>query len=208
MTNILAIGAHPDDIELGCGGTLVKAIRAGHAVSMLVVTKGEVGPGRTSQRIAEQEAAVEVLGVKPSNLFWGDIPDCAVSLHELQLVHLIERVIEQTQASVIFTHNIEDSHQDHRSVALTTLGAARKVPSILTYDAPSSITFNPLINIDITATLQVKVDALLCHASQVAASEMVDPDNIYNGAGFRGRASRGALKAESFQPIRYMVQEF
>ncbi len=120
MANILAIGAHPDDIELGCGGTLLQHVAAGDVVSMLVVTKGEVGPGDTALRIAEQEDACRVLGI--DKLMWGSLPDCSVSLHELALVHLIESAIGETRADVIYTHSIDDSHQDHRAVALATTG--------------------------------------------------------------------------------------
>src|SRR3984957_15193988 len=79
--SVLAIGAHPDDIELGCGGTIARHVAAGDRVAMLVVTHGEVGPGNVEQRVTEQERATEVLGV--NTLLWGrDIPDCRVSLHE------------------------------------------------------------------------------------------------------------------------------
>ena len=80
--SVLAIGAHPDDIELGCGGTIARHVAVGDQVAMLVVTRGEVGPGEVLQRVEEQRRAAEVLGV--STLLWGnDIPDCQVSLHEL-----------------------------------------------------------------------------------------------------------------------------
>lgn len=201
MTNILAIGAHPDDIELGCGGTLLQHVAAGDVVSMLVVTKGEVGPGNTAVRVAEQHRAARVLGV--NQLFWGSLPDCSVSLHELELVHLIESAIASTCASVIYTHSLQDSHQDHRAVALASTGAARKVSTILTYDAPSSLRFYPTVFVDITTVIDKKVDALLCHASQVAASEMVDAHRIRAQAISRGHEAR-CEAAEAFEPVRML----
>lgn len=201
MANILAIGAHPDDIELGCGGTLLQHVAAGDSVSMLVVTKGEVGPGNTALRTAEQDNACRVLGI--DKLMWGSLPDCSVSLHELELVHLIEAAIAKTHADVIYTHSIHDSHQDHRAVALATTGAARKVASILTYDAPSSLRFQPTVFVDISSVIDKKVDALLCHASQVAASEMVNAHRTRAQAISRGHEAR-CEAAEAFEPIRML----
>ena len=200
--SVLAIGAHPDDIELGCGGTLVKHVAAGDRVAMLIVTKGEVGPGDTERRIAEQRRACAVMGV--DTLVWGDLPDCQVSLHELSLVHLIEEAIRDTGADVVYTHNINDSHQDHRAVALNTMGAARQVSNVLSYDAPSSLNFAPHLYVDISDTIDKKVDALLCHASQVEASEMVSSDKVRNSAGYRGHEAR-VMQAEAFMAARYVM---
>jgi LmbE family N-acetylglucosaminyl deacetylase len=199
---VLAIGAHPDDIELGCGGTLARHVSAGDRVSMLIVTKGEVGPGDTARRIAEQERACTVLGV--AELIWGDLPDCEVSLHELRLVHLIEDAIRATRADVVYTHNINDSHQDHRAVALNTMGAARHVSNVLSYDAPSSLNFAPHLYVDVSDTIDKKVEALLCHASQVEASEMVSTDKVRNSAGYRGHEAR-VMQAEAFMAARYVM---
>ena len=200
--NILAIGAHPDDIELGCGGALIKHVAAGDHVTMLVVTRGEVGPGRTNERIAEQERACEVMGI--DRLIWGDLPDCQVSLHELPLVHLIENAIKASGADIIYTHSISDSHQDHRTVAVNTMGAARKCSNILSYDAPSSMQFRPTMFVDVSDTIDKKVAALLCHTSQVEASEMVDAGKVWNAAGYRGHEARVGA-AEAFEAMRYVM---
>lgn len=202
--SILAIGAHPDDIELGCGGTVAKHVAAGDEVTMLVVTKGEVGPGDTPKRVAEQEHSVAVLGVH--RLVWGtDIGDCAVSLHELDLVHLIEQVLRETHATIVYTHAEHDSHQDHRAVALCTLGAARQVPNLLAYGAPSVFRFNPATFVDISDTLDKKVESLLCHQSQVQASEMVQPSRVRSSAEHYGHSCRRAY-AEAFESVRYVVE--
>jgi len=201
MRNVLAIGAHPDDIELGCGGTLIKHVASGDTVTMLVVTKGEVGPGLTSARISEQERAQHIIGAH--ELVWGDLPDCKVSLHELQLVHIIENLIKRIRPSVIYTHSQQDSHQDHRAVALGTFGAARQCSNILTYDAPSSMHFTPNVFVDVTSTLDKKIEALQCHASQVAASEMVNAERVRNTAGYRGHEARCGA-AEAFASIRFV----
>ena len=86
---VLAIGAHPDDVELGCGATLAKHRAAGHGVAVLVMTVGERGPQLLTTRMAEQRDACEVLGAQ---LYWGGFSDCDVSAGS-KTVELIERVI-------------------------------------------------------------------------------------------------------------------
>ncbi|WP_022880934.1 PIG-L deacetylase family protein [Gryllotalpicola ginsengisoli] len=202
---VLAIGAHPDDIELGCGGALARHVADGDEVGMLVVTRGEVGPGETLQRVAEQHRAVDVLGVQ--TLIWGrDIADCQVSLHELELVHQIEDAIARVQADIVYTHSVNDSHQDHRAVALCTTGAARHVSTVLSYGAPSALAFTPTTFVDITEVLEVKIEALLCHATQVQASEMVSASRVRSTAEHWGHQCRRPF-AEGFEPVRAMVFE-
>jgi LmbE family N-acetylglucosaminyl deacetylase len=202
--SVLAIGAHPDDIELGCGGTIARHVAAGDQVAMLVVTHGEVGPGDVLQRVGEQQRATAVLGV--STLLWGDgIPDCRVSLHELKLVHLIEEALRSVDATIVYTHSPNDSHQDHRAVALCTMGAARGVSSLMSYGAPSALQFNPTAFIDISDSLDKKIDALMCHGSQVRASEMVSASRVRSTAEHYGHSCRRQY-AEGFEPVRFMVE--
>jgi LmbE family N-acetylglucosaminyl deacetylase len=201
--NVLAIGAHPDDVEIGCGGTLIKHVQRGDHVTVLIVTSGEVGPGDTEVRHVEQRAAAQVMGV--DKIVWGKLPDCKVSLFELELVHLIERVMnEMPSVDVIYTHEISDSHQDHRAVALGTLGAARHASTILCYDAPSAIEFTPTVFTDIDGYLDKKIDALLCHQSQVTASEMVSAERMRAQALVRGHQARVPY-AEGFVPKRMVA---
>jgi LmbE family N-acetylglucosaminyl deacetylase len=197
--SVLAIGAHPDDIELGCGGAILQHAAAGDRVTMLVMTKGEVGPGRVADRVREQEHSCALLGA--SDLVWGNIPDCKVSLYELEVVHTIEDAIREHRADIIYTHSLSDSHQDHRSVAAATTGAARKCGTILSYDAPSSLNFRPSVFVDVASVMDKKIEALLCHASQVAASEMVDDHRVRAQATYRGHEAR-LLAAEAFEPVR------
>jgi LmbE family N-acetylglucosaminyl deacetylase len=199
--NVLAIGAHPDDIELGCAGTLIKHVASGDPVTMLVVTMGEVGPGAVSERQSEQRRAADVIG---ADVLFGHLPDCEVSLRELELVHLIESAIRQTEATVIYTHGLLDTHQDHRAVALASLGAARHCGRILCYDAPSSYGFTPTVFTDISDSLEKKVAALQCHTSQVEASVMASPELVRTSAGYRGHQAR-VPAAEGFMPHRLVL---
>ena len=197
--SVLAIGAHPDDIELGCGGALLAHVAAGDRVTMLVVTGGENGPGDAARHV-EQERAARMIGAR---LVWGGLHDCEVAPNAAT-VRLIEQVIESTRADLVYVHAPEDSHQDHRAVAAATLGAARRLSRVLHYQSPSTLTFNPTVYVDVTAYLSGKVAALSAHASQVELSAMVEPDAVVASARHWGSQARIGY-AEAFQPTRLVL---
>jgi len=201
-TTVLAVGAHPDDIELGCGGTLARHVASGDRVIMLVVTRGQAGPGDVAGRTAEQEAAAAALGAE---LLWGELPDGSVSSSELALVHLVEEVVRRERVDVVYTHSTDDTHQDHRAVAHATLSAARHCRRVLSYESPSTYGFSPQVFVDVTATLEKKLAALRCHASQVTASAMASTDLVSSQAGYRGFQSRVG-SAEGFAPHRLLLE--
>ncbi|MBN1091416.1 PIG-L family deacetylase [Blastococcus sp. TML/M2B] len=197
--NVLAIGAHPDDIELGCGGALLAHAAAGDSVTMLVVTGGENGPGDAVRR-EEQERAARVLGAR---LVWGGLRDCEV-VADSATVRVIEQVLQDTRADLVYVHAPEDSHQDHRAVAAATLGATRRLSRVLHYQSPSTLSFTPTVYVDVTAYLSGKVAALSAHASQVELSAMVEPDAVVASARHWGAQARIGY-AEAFQPTRLVL---
>jgi LmbE family N-acetylglucosaminyl deacetylase len=197
--SVLAIGAHPDDIELGCGGALLAHVAAGDRVTMLVVTGGENGPG-DGARHEEQARAARMIGAR---LVWGGLRDCEVT-PDAATVRVIEQVIESTRADLVYVHAPEDSHQDHRAVAAATLGAARRLSRVLHYQSPSTLSFTPTVYVDVTAYLSGKVAALSAHASQVEMSAMVEPDAVVASARHWGSQARIGY-AEAFQPTRFVL---
>ena len=203
MRDVLAIGAHPDDIELGCGGALLAHVAAGDRVTMLVVTGGENGPGdsgQVSSRRAEQVAAARTLG---ATLRWGGLTDCAVPT-DSSTVAVIESVLGETGAELVYVHAPDDSHQDHRAIAAATLAAARRLPRVLHYQSPSTLAFMPTLFVDVTAHLTGKLAALRCHASQVDLSAMVEPDVVVASARHWGAQARIGY-AEAFVPTRMVL---
>ncbi|MGY1744132.1 PIG-L deacetylase family protein [Blastococcus sp. SYSU D00695] len=199
MRSVLAIGAHPDDVELGCGGTLLAHAAAGDTVTVLVVTGGESGPGEPERR-REQEAAARSLGAR---LVWGGLPDCGLTA-DAATVALVERVLAETAADVVYVHAPDDSHQDHRAVAAATQGAARRLSRVLHYQSPSTLTFSPTVYVDVTAHLTGKLHALAAHASQVELSPMVEPDAVVASARHWGAQARIGY-AEAFAPTRMVL---
>ena len=200
--SVLAVGAHPDDVELGCGGTLLAHAAAGDAVSVLVMTGGENGPAGSvgGVRRAEQEAAARVLGAR---LFWGGSTDCRV-VADAAAVSVVERVIERVGADVVYVHAPDDSHQDHRAVAAVVVSAARRLSRVVHYQSPSTLGFAPSVFVDVTGFLSGKLAALRAHASQVAESAMVEPDAVVAAARYWGSQARVGY-AEAFAPTRLVL---
>src|SRR5918999_263508 len=108
--NILAIGAHPDDVELGCGGLLLKAAKNGHNVFVYTLTKGSAS-GDPNKRTQELKYSADYIGVKTS---WIDnFEDTKLSLNS-ELINHIEYIINKSKADIVYTHSISDIHHDHR----------------------------------------------------------------------------------------------
>ena len=114
--NVLAIGAHPDDIELGVGGTLIRHISRGDRVTFLVMTRGELGIHEDASRSGEQLRAAEAMGAE---LLWGGFRDGAVP-SGAEAITVIDEAILRTEASLVYTHAPDDTHQDHRSTSIAS----------------------------------------------------------------------------------------
>ena len=160
--NILAIGAHPDDIELGCGGLLIKSARQGHNVFMYTLTRGSAS-GDSEQRTKEQIEAAKFIGAQ---MLWIDnFEDTRLSL-TVELINHIELIVQKTQADVIYTHPRTDTHHDHRAVVEATLEAARFSPNILSYEMPMTKDFTPEIYFDVSDVMNDKIELLSIFSSQ------------------------------------------
>jgi LmbE family N-acetylglucosaminyl deacetylase len=172
--NILAIGAHLDDIELACGGTLSKAIKNGHKVKMLVMTDssytnfdGKVLRTR-EQALQEGTSAAKVLSVNDLEIL--DLPIKNIPYNG-DTVEKINAVIDDFKPDYIFTHWIHDTHQDHMHTAMATISAARYKTNIFMYEpfppsGRSYMPFRPQAYFDITETIEDKVKSLREHKSQ------------------------------------------
>jgi LmbE family N-acetylglucosaminyl deacetylase len=200
---ILAIGAHPDDVEFGCGGTLIKYARQGHDVSLLVMTDGG-GGGVGRIRRQEQQAAGDILGV--SRLYWGEYPDTAIPL-DRESIQRVERVILDVRPDFIFVHSQDDTHQDHRHLSVATITATRYTRNVLFYEGPTTQNFSPNVFVDIDGVLQDKTTALQAHESQVTKTNIEGMnilDIVQSSAHFRGIQGR-VRNAEAFVPLRLFI---
>ena len=166
--NVLAIGAHPDDIEFGCGGTLIKYAQQGHKIYLLVLTGGESG-GDASKRQIEQEKAAKIIGAR--KLLWGKCRDTEVQINQ-GLIQKIENIVKKIKPSIIFVHYFDDTHQDHRHLSNCSITATRYIKNVLFYEGPTTQNFNPAVFVDIDKQVKRKLKALNAHNSQVAKTNI------------------------------------
>lgn len=207
---ILAIGAHLDDIEIACGGTLAKAVESGHEVKVLIMSKsGYTNKEGTTQRtddVAVKEGinALHTLGITDIEILefpTKDIP------FQSDVVNAIDVRMSAFNPDVIFTHHPFDTHQAHEGVAKSTIAAARRKNTVFFYEpiTPSGrsyMPFKPHLYVDIESTLDKKIASLKCHTSEYnkfGAEDWIE--GVRSRCGFRGYEI-GKKFAEAFEILR------
>ena len=194
---VLAIGAHPDDVEIGVGGILLRHAAAGDALIILTLTGGERG-GETGERVEESKIAAEFFKAK---LLFADLADTSVD-EGGATIEAIERVVDDHAPQTIYTHTAHDVHQDHRNVHRATMVAARNVPRVYCYQAPSStIDFRPTRFIGIDEYLDGKIDAIKAHMSQAEVRSYLDEELMRATARYWGRFTRSRF-VEPLEVVR------
>lgn len=202
--NILAVGAHPDDIEFGCGGTLLKYSRANHGVFLLVLTAGGFG-GEPNIRMKEQEEAAKFLCAK--DLFWGGFQDTELE-DKRELISKMEEVVSNVKPDIVLLNYGDDIHQDHRASFQAALSATRYVKEVLLYEVPTTQNFEPDIFTDIQDVLDDKLKLLEIHTSQVDKTRVENltilesAQSCANFRGFQGRVKY----AEGFKALRILKE--
>lgn len=181
---VLAVGAHPDDIEILCAGTLARYASEGAHVSMCVATDGAAGhmeiPPEELAEIREREtrASADVIG---ADLLWLGFPDELVFDDERTRLRFVD-AIRRARPDVILTHPPDDYHPDHRAVSSLVFNASfvatlpnietehdahGTVPPIRYMDTLAGKGFHPTEFVDITETFATKQRMLECHVSQL-----------------------------------------
>ena len=171
---ITAVGAHLDDIEIGCGGSLAYLINQGHSVNMLVLSQSgyehyDKHSGRNSNvAIKEGKNAAQKLGVKDLKIF--DFPTKDIPYHS-SVVETLEKEFDRVRPDIIFTHWQYDTHKSHQNTGLSTFAAARYYDTILMYEpfvpaGRSYVGYRPQVYFDITSTINNKIEALKEHKSE------------------------------------------
>ncbi|MFC1454406.1 PIG-L deacetylase family protein [Verrucomicrobiota bacterium] len=164
---ILAIGAHPDDIEIGCGGLLLKAVEASHEVFLYVLTEGDINPD--TDRRGEQKKAAKFLGAK--KLFWGGFKDTKLTPCR-ELIVAIENILDKVNPDMVLVNYPDDAHQDHNALARCTVTACRYIKRVLFYNDYTTLDFLPDTFVDITDVLGKKKHLLDFHQSQVKKQKL------------------------------------
>lgn len=176
--DILAVGAHPDDVELGCGGTLAMAVDSGKAVGIVHLTRGERGTrGTPAEREAEARAAGAALGAAAVEIL--DCTDGALRTSEVEEDALIA-LLRRYRPEIVLSPAPEDRHPDHGRAhrlvkdACFYAGLRRRAPRTGEPHRPGAVfsymqhdAFEPSFVVDVGAAWDRKVAALACYASQL-----------------------------------------
>lgn len=194
---VLAVGAHPDDVEIGCGATLLRHRDLGHPVSVLTLSQGAVG-GQQEERRREAAAAAAHLGAE---LLLGDFTDTRIE-HDETLIATITDVVAAVAPTVVYVHSQADNHQDHRAVHEATVIAARRVPELYCYQSPSSRNaFAPTKFVPVDDTVEEKV-RLLEHYRSQSARPYLAPDLVTASCRYWARQLTDVRHAEPFEVMR------
>jgi LmbE family N-acetylglucosaminyl deacetylase/tetratricopeptide (TPR) repeat protein len=201
VSSVLVIGAHPDDIELGAAGSLLKLTHEGTSVYGLVMTLGELGSeAPLGARAGEARQGASHLGLK--DLWVLDFPDTHLRQHITEMRAAIEDKINELGIQVVITHSPQETHGDHVAVFEAVKEAARKC-SVLCYESISAPKeFVPNYFVDITAFLPEKLSALSSHKTQRGKFYM-DSELVKGRAAHRGLQA-GVPYAEAFWIYRWV----
>jgi len=198
--DILAFGAHPDDVELSCGGTIIKHVRAGKKAGIVDLTRGELGTrGSVEVRAAEAAAAAKIIGLSiRENLQFADGYFVNDKAHQLEVVKMIRRY----NPEIVLCNAIEDRHPDHGKASKLVsdacfLAALLKVETkdgntpqqpwrvkgVYHYIQDRSI--KPDFVIDITEVMDQRTEAIMCFKSQFYNPDSKEPETPISSEKFQ-----------------------
>ncbi len=224
---VLAIGAHPDDIEIACAGTLAKCVKRGDEVFVCHLSSGNLGhviiPPDELIKIRRNEA-IKAGSLAGITVLYGGFHDLDTYADNKEARDKVVEIIKQVNPDFIITHNPDDYMPDHTACAKLvfdasftatlpnyqskTVGAARLVP-IYYMDTLAGVNFNPTEYVDISEEIDLKLRMLNCHESQVVWMRDHDgidfPDMVKTCSRYRGYQC-GAAYAEGFRPCQVYLK--
>jgi bacillithiol biosynthesis deacetylase BshB1 len=197
VLDVLAFGPHPDDVELAMGGTLLKLRAAGYKTGIVDLTLGEMGSrGSTEVRAQEAEQAAKLLGVALRRSL--DLGDGKLE-PSVSAKRKVAEVIRELRPRIVFTNYPENNHPDHAAAGplvaeaaylagLTKLEASgdpHRPNRVLYYLVPHKVALSFIV--DVSAFHEKKMAAVRAYASQLFASESVEPQTFVSQPGFLSR---------------------
>jgi len=222
--NILTIAAHPDDEVLGCGGVMARLAREGHGVSIAILGEGATARFRHREEAdralsktlhTQSREVAALLGAR--DLFLYELPDNRFdTVPLLEVVKGVEELIEKLRPDVVYTHHGGDLNVDHQIVARAVLTATRPVAGhpvrqLYAFEVPSATDwafqrleppFRPNVFVDISATIELKVQALSRYTAEHRAfPHPRSPEGLY-AAARRWGGIVGCQAAEAFELVR------
>ncbi len=223
--DILAFGAHPDDVELGCGGTIAKEIALGKKVGIIDLTRGELGT-RGSAKIRDQEAnkAAKILGVSVrENLNMRDGFFINDEKHQLEIIEIIRRY----QPEIVLCNAIDDRHSDHAKGSKLVSDACF-LSGLVKIETKTKMAWRPKVVyhyiqwknitpdfvVDISGYTDVKIASILAYGSQFYDPNSTEPEtpiatkNFLESLNYRSRELGrivGVDHAEGFTVERHLA---
>jgi LmbE family N-acetylglucosaminyl deacetylase len=224
LSSILIVAAHPDDEILGCGGTMARLAREGHEVRIAILAEGMSSrhPQREdadqqqlrhlharAQQVADKVGAKELVLCK--------LPDNRLdTVPLLDVVKLVEELVTRFRPEVIYTHHPGDLNVDHGVVHRAVLTATRPlagqcVREIYAFEVPSSTewafhrlepSFRPNVFVDITETLETKIEALACYDTETRKFPHPRSAEALRAIATRWGSVAGLVAVEAFELIR------
>jgi N-acetylglucosamine malate deacetylase 1 len=207
MTNkqvVLALGAHPDDIEIGMGGTVAKLVGMGYDVKLVIATLPNfVKTDTKEERKKESTMSAKVMGCKTPEFL--DLGPEEITFNR-KFVTQINEIVRNCEPDAIFTQWIGDTHQDHQALTKAVIAAARDSNNVFMYETTipggiSETAFRPQLYVDVTETLDSKRNALDCFDSQKIRCGHLWVDAIVGRCSYRGY-QMNTKYAEAFEVIR------
>jgi LmbE family N-acetylglucosaminyl deacetylase len=222
--SVLIIAAHPDDEILGCGGTMTRLAREGHEVRIAIVAEGissryaqreDADQQQLKHLHAQAQHAANKVGAK--ELVLCKLPDNRLdTVPLLDVVKLVEELITRFRPEAIYTHHPGDLNVDHGVVHRAVLTATRPVPGqcvseIYAFEVPSSTewafqrlepVFRPNVFVDITETLETKIEALACYDTETRKFPHPRSAEALRAIATRWGSVAGFPAAEAFELIR------
>ena len=207
--NILIVGAHHDDIELGCGGTVARLAEEGNNVYGITLTNSEThyeekNIHRTrEQAIKEAEKAAKIINLQQRELEIAQ-SDNGELVYSPKLMRCLEKFIVENNVNTVFSHWQYDMNTDHAAASQLTIVAARHVPNILQFRSnwyQPDRAFNGIYYVDISEHIHKKIKSLEQYKIEIInrSSEWIDSFIDHNRSyGF----SVGVEYAEVFEPVR------
>ena len=196
---VLVFGAHPDDIEIGMGGTIARYTKEKHRVLMIIT----ILPNKQELRRKETEKAARILGAESLVL---DIEPSRM-IFSRELVRTFDEVIKEYSPDITYTHWNHDSHQDHAAVTNAVIASTRANNcSLYMYEQmiPGGIVpygFQAQSFVDISEVMDTKIDSIMTHKSQVESNNKLWLHGVKGRAMFRG-CQINVEYAEAFEVVK------
>lgn len=207
--NILAIGAHFDDVELGCGGTLAKHVAEGDTVYVYIATVSgfvnQYGQTVRGSDVALKEAndAMKVIGTK--EMICGQFKTLEVEFIDALNIDIL-KIVQEKKIDCVYTHWIHDIHHDHQAVSRASLHSCRHVPRLLMYRSNwyhSTSEFRGNFYVDITEYWEIKERAIRSHVSEMdrTGEKWI---NFFNNEANNAGQRIGVQRAEVFEIVKWL----